>query len=95
MFKHIKASFIEQRRATGERVRLVCRETGDIYTIAPAPLGGLEIRCNGNKLGERSNMCWALDFLQRDAELAVRELGKPEYREMVVAPRGQRLMVQP
>lgn len=79
----MKATFSSAKRVA-QSTRLVCRETGDIYLISPALLGGLEIRCNGVKLAERSNMSWALAFVQKDAELAVRDMHRPAYQQIVV-----------
>lgn len=91
----MKATFSESRRQNNERVRLICNQTHGVYTITPQAFG-FAIHCNGWKFAERTTMCQALAVLQRDAELAVRDMlcHKP-YKESVIAPCGQRFMVRP
>ena len=68
----MKATFSEGKRLSGEKVRLICNQTHGIYVVTANPLGGFAIFCNGWKFAERSTMCYALNLIQQDAELAIR-----------------------
>ncbi len=67
----MKVTFSNGKR-NAEGIRLVCNETGAEYLISSAPLGGCAIYCNNRKVAERSDLSWALRFVEQDARLGLR-----------------------
>ena len=79
MHKKILATFTELRKQNpNEITRLQCNQTQAVYVVTR--VGRLfNVYCNGWKFAERANIAWALNALQQDAELAVREIGCESY----------------
>ena len=73
----LKATFTELRKQNpNEITRLRCDQTQGVYVVTK--VGRIyNLYCNGWKYAERANLAWALDLLQRDAEIAIRDMLHP------------------